>query len=62
MALNQIGNAADEAAAETARRGDTVVPQHSAPQTDSPDHLLDAIRRSLQPVDPIRHLLAAWPR
>ena len=52
MALNQIGSAAGEAADDTSQR--------SAPPADSPESLLDAIRRNLRPADPIGQLLAAW--
>lgn len=54
MALTKIGSVAGEAA-------DAVVPQLGATRADPPDHLIDAIRRSLQPGDPIGRLLAAWP-
>lgn len=54
MALTKIGSVAGEAA-------DAAVPQLSATRADTPDQLIDAIRRSLQPGDPIGRLLAAWP-
>lgn len=53
MALTKIGSVAGEAA-------DADVPP-LATRADTPDQLIDAIRRSLQPGDPIGRLLAAWP-
>jgi len=57
MALFEIGSAAGEVAVDAPRRRDTVVPQRS----DNPDTLLDAVRRGLQPGDPVARLLASWP-
>jgi len=56
MALLEIGSAAGEAV-DAPRRRDTVVPQ----RCDNPDTLLDAVRRGLQPGDPVARLLASWP-
>lgn len=60
MALFEIGSAAAEAAVDASRRGDTVVPQRSLLPGDTPDHLLDAVRRGLAPDDPVARLLAGW--
>jgi len=57
MALFEIGSAAGEVAVDAPGRRDTVVPQRS----DNPDTLLDAVRRGLQPGDPVARLLASWP-
>jgi hypothetical protein len=58
MALSQVGNAAGEAAhvAGVPRPREPFVPQRS-----SDDSLLDSIRRTLAPGDPIARLLALWP-
>jgi hypothetical protein len=56
MALFEIGSAADEAAVDVPRRRDPVVPQ-----CETPDHLLDTVRRSLVAGDPVARLLAGWP-
>jgi hypothetical protein len=58
MALSQIGNAAVEAAHVT---GVPRPREPFAPQRSSDDSLLDSIRRTLAPGDPIAHLLARWP-
>ena len=68
MALSQVGSAADEAApgAGTSRRREpSVSPRSVSPariplQTTADDQLLDAIRRSLTPGDPVARLLAGW--
>ena len=57
MALFEIGSAAGEAAADARGRRDPVVPQCR----ETPDHLLDAVRRGLAPGDPVARLLAGWP-
>jgi hypothetical protein len=58
MALSQVGNAAGEAAhvSGVPRPREPFVPQLS-----SDDSLLDSIRRTLAPGDPIARLLALWP-
>ena len=56
MALFEIGSAADEAAVDVPGRRDPVVPQ-----CETPDHLLDAVRRGLVAGDPVARLLAGWP-
>jgi hypothetical protein len=58
MALSQVGNVAGEAAHAAG------VPRPREPfaaQRSSDDSLLDAVRRTLHPGDPIARLLAAWP-
>ena len=60
MTLSQLGNAAGAAASdlvEVPRQRETV-----APQRNDLDHpLLDSVRRSLAPGDPVARLLAGWP-
>jgi hypothetical protein len=61
MALSQVGSAADEATsvADTIRRREVLVPRQIARHPDD-DVLLEAIRRSLVPGDPVARLLAGW--
>jgi hypothetical protein len=58
MALSQVGNVAGEAAHVAG------VPRPREPfaaQRSSDDSLLDAVRRTLAPGDPVARLLALWP-
>ena len=62
MSLSQPGSAAG-GAVDAPRRPSPVptVPQPTVPQpTDGDDHLLEAVRRGLEPGDPVAHLLAGW--
>ena len=59
MALSQVGNDAGEAAHDAGppRQREPFAPQ----RLDADDSLLDAIRRTLAPGDPVARLLALWP-
>ena len=65
MSLSQPGSAAG-GAVDAPRRPESTVPQPTVPQptvpqpTDGDDHLLEAVRRGLEPGDPVAHLLAGW--
>jgi hypothetical protein len=60
MSLSQPGSAAG-GAVDAPRRPQPTVPQPTVPQpTDGDDHLLEAVRRGLEPGDPVAHLLAGW--
>ena len=62
MSLSQPGSAAG-GAVDAPRRPEPRprVPQPTVPQpTDGDDHLLEAVRRGLDPGDPVAHLLAGW--
>ena len=75
MSLSQPGSAAG-GAVDAPRRPEPTVPQPTVPQptvpqptvpqptvpqpTDGDDHLLEAVRRGLEPGDPVAHLLAGW--
>ena len=60
MSLSQPGSAAG-GAVDAPRRPEPPVPQPTVPQpTDGDDHLLEAVRRGLEPGDPVAHLLAGW--
>ncbi len=63
MSLSQPGSAAG-GAVDAPRRPEPAIPPSPSPPSRSPtdgdDHLLEAVRRGLEPGDPVAHLLAGW--